>query len=66
LTTMARKYLHIDVMDGERYVRTLHMPYLPAFRVKPEDVEKFVRAKCPSLMRKGGGKYLHRVLNDLK
>lgn len=50
--TMARKFLHIDVMDGERYVRTLHMPYLPAFRVKPEDVEKFVRAKCPSLMRK--------------
>ena len=32
--TMARKFLHIDVMDGEMYVRTLHMPYLPALNME--------------------------------
>lgn len=42
-------YIEWDVMKGGRFVRTLRMPYNPLFKIRPEDIEKFVFEKLPTL-----------------
>ena len=46
------KTLNIDIMNGERFVKTLHYKYSPVFNLEIDEVEKFIREKVPNI-RKG-------------
>ena len=46
------KFLHIDIMMGERFVCTLHYKYCPAFNIRYNDLKKFIEEKRPSLKGK--------------
>ncbi|EJW96124.1 hypothetical protein EVA_15771 [gut metagenome] len=59
---MKQAYLHIDVMRGERFVKTIHMPYCPAFKVTSEQIAEYIKDKFPVLS--AGGKFTFHVYCD--
>ena len=46
------KFISIDIMNGERFVKTLHYKHSTIFALDLNDVEKFIRDKVPTI-RKG-------------
>ena len=46
------KKLDIDIMNGDRFIKTLHYKYSPIFNLDLDEVEKFIREKVPTI-RKG-------------
>ena len=46
------KTLNIDIMNGERFIKTLHYKYSPIFNLDLAEVEEFIREKVPTI-RKG-------------
>ena len=46
------KKIDIDIMNGDRFVKTLHYNYSPIFNLDLDEVEKFIREKVPTI-RKG-------------
>ena len=37
------KTLNIDIMNGDRFIKTLHYKYSPVFNIDLDEVEKFIR-----------------------
>ena len=46
---MKKSFLHIDIMRGESFVKTAHMPYNPLFRVSSDQVMDYIQKHYPSL-----------------
>ena len=46
------KSLNIDIMNGNRFIKTLHYKYSHVFKLALAEVEKFIREKVPTI-RKG-------------
>ena len=46
------KKIDIDIMNGYRFIKTLHYNYSPIFNLDLDEVEKFIREKVPTI-RKG-------------
>jgi len=49
-------------MRGERFVKTIHMPYCPAFKVTSEQIAEYIKDKFPVLS--AGGKFTFHVYCD--
>lgn len=60
---MKQSFLHIDIMKGERFVKTIHMPYCPVFKVTSEQIANYIKDKFPSLSG-GGGEFTFHVYYD--
>lgn len=46
------RFVHFDIMQGDRYVCTMHMPHCRAFKLSLPEVKTWIEKKRPSLLNK--------------